>query len=86
MTILELFRKVFGCFSDDDTYIEITDDDHVLKIDNLTDAYNNKEKSEVIGNIVSAVIDEKEKSFVSYTEEAMDEVTAGKFKFKKYRK
>lgn len=85
MTILELFRKVFGCFSDDDTYIEITDDDHILKIDNLNDVYN-KEKSEVIGNIVSAVIDEKEKSFVCYTEEAMDEVTGGKFKFKKYRK
>lgn len=87
MTILELFRKVFGCYHDNSLDIEeLPINKHILKVYGLDDMYGTKEKSEVIGNIVSAVIDEKEKSFVSYTEEAMDEVTNGKFKFKKYRK
>lgn len=87
MTILELFRKVFGCYHDNSLDIEEQPiNKHILKIYELEDMYGTKEKSEVISNIVSAVINEKEKEFVSYTEEAMDEVTNGKFKFKKYRK
>lgn len=94
MTILELFRKVFGCYHDDTLDIEEVEipESHVIDMSSsiklcrdIVDKLQ-AEQNEVIGNIVSAVINEKEKEFVSYTEEAMDEVTGGKFKFKKYRK
>ena len=81
--MLWLFRKVFGCWHDpslDNDYeidIEKTDK-YVLKIEK-------DEKKEIIKNIISSVISEKEKSFVSYVEEAQDAVTNSKFKFKKYR-
>lgn len=94
MTILELFRKVFGCYHDNSIDIQEPEipESHVIDTSTTIDLCHQiidklqVEQKEVIDNIVSAVIDEKEKSFVSYTEEAMDEVTDGKFKFKKYRK
>jgi hypothetical protein len=51
----------------------------------IIDKLENEQKT-AIGNIVSAVIAHKEKGFISYTEEAMDQVTGGKYKFIKYRK
>ena len=90
--MLELFRRIFGCWHDpeldgDATKYNYSEEltQHTLEIEKLADAFVKDEKKEVIKNIVSAVISDKEKGFVSYVEEAQDSVTGGKFKFIKYR-
>lgn len=98
--MLELLRKIFGCYHDntlDSDYVanpeqmmEMFDllkdnDEHTLKVEDESELFPKDEKKEIIGNIVSAVVSEKEKGFISYTEEAQDSVTSGKFKFIKYR-
>lgn len=42
-------------------------------------------KNEIVSNIISAVIIEKEKGFISWNEQAMSDVTDNKFAFLKYR-
>ena len=90
--MLELFRKIFGCWHDpvldsDATKYNYSEEltQHTLELEKLADAFVKDEKKEIIENIVSAVISDKEKGFVSYIEEAQDSVTGGKFKFIKYR-
>lgn len=90
--MLELLRKIFGCYHDPELDCDATKynyseelTQHTLEIEKLTDAFVKDEKKEIIGNIVSALVSEKEKGFISYTEEAQDSVTGGKFKFIKYR-
>ena len=94
--MLELLRRIFGCVHDpsldaeypvnSDQLLEmIENEEHRLVVDNESDLFKKDEKKEIIGNIVSAVISEKQKGFISYTEEAQDSVTGGKFKFIKYR-
>lgn len=90
--MLELFRRIFGCWHDPELDSDATEykygeelTRHTLEIEKLADAFVKDEKKEVIKDIVSAVISEKEKGFVSYVEEAQDSVTGGKFKFIKYR-
>ena len=98
--MLELLRKIFGCYHDntlDSDYvanpeqmqemIDLLKDnaEHTLKVEDESELFPKDEKKEIIGNIVSAVVYEKEKGFISYTEEAQDSVTGGKFKFIKYR-
>jgi len=94
MTILDLFRKVFGCYHDNSMDIQEPEipESHVLDMSDVNDLCRKiidkleNEQKTAIGNIVSAVIAHKEKGFISYTEEAMDQVTGGKYKFIKYRK
>jgi hypothetical protein len=94
MTILDLFRKVFGCYHDNSMDIQEPEipESHVLDMSDVNDLCHQiidkleNERKTAIGNIVSAVIAHKEKGFISYTEEAMDQVTGGKYKFIKYRK
>lgn len=90
--MLELFRKIFGCYHDPELDYDATQykygeelTQHTLEVEKLADAFVKDEKKEVIANIVSAVISDKEKGFISYMEEAQDSVTGGKFKFIKYR-
>ena len=90
--MLELFRRIFGCWHDPELDCDVTKykygeelTQYTLEIEQLADAFVKDEKKEVIKNIVSAVISDKEKGFVSYIEEAQDSVTGGKFKFIKYR-
>ena len=90
--MLELLRRIFGCVHDPELDYDATKynygeelTQHTLEIEKLTDAFVKDEKKEIIGNIVSAVVAEKQKGFISYTEEAQDSVTGGKFKFIKYR-
>jgi len=94
--MLELLRRIFGCVHDpsldaeypvnSDQLLEmIENEEHRLVVDNESDLFKKDEKKEIIVNIVSAVISEKQKGFISYTEEAQDSVTGGKFKFIKYR-
>lgn len=94
MTILDLFRKVFGCYHDNSMDIPEPEipKSHVLDMSDVNDLCRKiidkleNEQKTAIGNIVSAVIAHKEKGFISYSEEAMDQVTGGKYKFIKYRK
>lgn len=44
-----------------------------------------KEKNQIIADIIKAVTEEKMQSFISYTEQAMDDVTDSKYIFLKYR-
>ena len=90
--MLELFRKIFGCYHDPELDYDATKynyseelTQHTLEVEKLADAFVKDEKKEIIENIVSAVISDKEKGFISYIEEAQDSVTNGKFKFIKYR-
>lgn len=90
--MLELFRKIFGCYHDPELDYDATKynyseelTQHTLELEKLADAFVKDEKKEIIENIVSAVISDKEKGFISYVEEAQDSVTNGKFKFIKYR-
>lgn len=90
--MLELIRKIFGCWHDpkldyDATQYKYGEEltQHTLEVEKLADEFVKDEKKEIIGNIVSAVISDKEKGFISYLEEAQDSVTGGKFKFIKYR-
>ena len=89
--MLELLRKILGCYHDNTldyaTMYKYNEElkAHTLEIENLANEFIKDEKKEIIGNIVSAVVSEKEKGFISYTEEAQDSVTGGKFKFIKYR-
>lgn len=90
--MLELFRKIFGCYHDPELDYDATKynyseelTQHTLEVEKLADAFVKDEKKEIIENIVSAVISDKEKGFISYVEEAQDSVTNGKFKFIKYR-
>lgn len=94
MTILDLFRKVFGCYYDNSMDIQEPEipESHVLDMSDVNDLCHQiidkleNERKTAIGNIVSTVIAHKEKGFISYSEEAMDQVTDGKYKFIKYRK
>ena len=90
--MLELLRKIFGCWHDPELDCDATKykygeelTQHTLEVEKLADAFVKDEKKEIIENIVSAVISDKEKGFISYMEEAQDSVTGGKFKFIKYR-
>ena len=98
--MLEILRKIFGCYHDntlDSEYVANpkqmleminllkNNDEHTLKVEDESELFKKDEKKEIIGNIVSAVVSEKKKGFISYTEEAQDSVTSGKFKFIKYR-
>lgn len=98
--MLELLRKIFGCYHDNASEREYLasreqmlgmidslkdNDEHTLTIKDESELFKKDEKKEIIGNIISAVVSEKEKSFISYTEEAQDSVTGCKFKFIKYR-
>lgn len=98
--MLELLRKIFGCYHDntlDSEYVANPEqmfgmfdllkdnNEHILKIEDESELFLKDEKKEIIGNIISAVVSEKEKGFISYIEEAQDSVTDGKFKFIKYR-
>ena len=89
--MLKILRKIFGCYHDNTLDYATTykyDEElkaHTLEIENLANEFIKDEKKEIIGNIISAVVSEKKKGFISYTEEAQDSVTGGKFKFIKYR-
>ena len=94
--MLELFRKIFGCWHDNtlDFEEQTIPESHVIDMSDINEMLKQirkkcdeevKEKKEIIENIVSAVISDKEKGFISYVEEAQDSVTGGKFKFIKYR-
>jgi len=98
--MLKILRKIFGCYHDDTLDSEYVanleqmmeminllkdNDEHTLKIEDESELFPKDEKKEIIENIVSAVVSEKKKGFISYTEEAQDSVTGGKFKFIKYR-
>lgn len=98
--MLEILRKIFRCYHDntlDSEYVANpkqmleminllkNNDEHTLKVEDESELFKKDEKKEIIGNIVSAVVSEKKKGFISYTEEAQDSVTNGKFKFIKYR-
>lgn len=91
--ILNFFRKIFGCYHD--TRLDVQEpeipESHVIDMSDcnelcqkIIDKLENEQKT-AIGNIVSAVIAHKEKGFISYDEEAMANVTGGKYKFIKYR-
>ena len=79
--ILELMRKIFGCYSDQIPAIIYLDD----QAERHTKVVDESERDEIILNIVSTIMAEKQNGFVSYVEEAMDAVTDNKFKFLKYR-
>ena len=79
--ILELMRKIFGCYSDQIPAIIYLDD----QAERHTKVVGESERDEIISNIVSTIMAEKQNGFVSYVEEAMDAVTDNKFKFLKYR-
>ena len=98
--MLELLRKIFGCYHDnalDREYLasheqmmrmidSLKDNsEHTLTIKDESELLKKDETKEIIGNIISAVVSEKEKGFISYMEEAQDSVTGSKFKFIKYR-
>ena len=63
---------------------KLTDEDHSLTMSQIIDKLENEQKT-AISNIVSAVVAHKQKGFISYDEEAMANVTGGKYKFIKYR-
>lgn len=98
--MLKILRKIFGCYHDntlDSEYVTNPgqmmeminllkdNDEHTLKVKDKSELFKKDEKKEIIKNIISAVVSEKKKGFISYTEEAQDSVTGGKFKFIKYR-
>ena len=98
--MLKILRKIFGCYHDNTLNSEYVanpeqmmeminllkdNDEHTLKVKDESELFTKNEKKEIIGNIISAVVSEKKKGFISYTEEAQDSVTGGKFKFIKYR-
>lgn len=67
--MLELIRKIFGCWHDpkldyDATQYEYGEEltQHTLEVEKLADEFVKDEKKEIIGNIVSAVISDKEKA------------------------
>jgi hypothetical protein len=70
--ILNLFRRIFGCYAD-----------NVVLPVFLLDEEN--EHTIVTGKKTESSLDDEAEGFVSYTEEAMDNVTDGRFKFAKYR-
>lgn len=74
-------RKIFGCYSDQIPAIIYLDD----QAERHTKVVDESERDEIILNIVSTIMAEKQNGFVSYVEEAMDAVTDNKFKFLKYR-
>lgn len=80
--MLKLFRKIFGCYSDPEiaSIVLPIPEEHITTVDTPVD-----ETKEVIADIVSAVVKAKEGTHTSYAEDAMDQVTDGKFKFIKYR-
>lgn len=65
--------------------IEIDDKWARLEAGKGYSALPDEEQKELISKIVSSVLAEKEKSFVSYTEEAMDFVTDNQYRYIKYR-
>lgn len=98
--MLKILRKIFGCYHDNTLNSEYVanpeqmmeminllkdNDEHTLKVKDESELFTKNEKKKIIGNIISAVVSEKKKGFISYTEEAQDSVTGGKFKFIKYR-
>lgn len=98
--MLKILRKIFGCYHDntlDSEYVANPEqmmkminllkdnDEHTLKVEDESELFKKDEKKEIIKNIISAVVSQKKKGFISYTEEAQDLVTGGKFKFIKYR-
>lgn len=97
--MLKILRKIFGCYHDntlDSEYVANPEqmmkminllkdnDEHTLKVEDESELFKKDEKKEIIKNIISAVVSQKKKGFISYTEEAQDSVTGGKFKFIKY--
>lgn len=91
--ILNFLRRIFGCYHDDTLDIEeqAIPESHIIDMSDsiklCKDIINKlqSEQKEVIGNIVSAVVEHKQKGFISFDEEAMANVTGGKFKYIKYR-
>ena len=82
--MLKLFRKIFGCYSEPEiaSIILPIPEDHISTVETVTEA---DETKTLIADIVSGVIQAKESEHISYVEDAMDDVTDGKFKFIKYR-
>lgn len=94
--MLKPIRKIFGCYSDpalNNDYEEISNDKCIIINNTCDDIYqlsntkniSDSEKRETITNIINAVIEDKEKTFISYVEDAYDSVTNNQFKYIKYR-
>lgn len=88
--ILELFRKIFGCYSDQvPAFIYIEEpEDHVRTVEDLQAAGAkavDKELAGIITNIMDVVVAKKSEGFISYVEDAMDGVTENRYSFIKYR-
>lgn len=90
--MLKFLRKLFGCYHE----CEIIIPEPIMgePFNTFNDVINepimvpceDTQKNKIIGNIINAVINEKQDGFISYTEEAMNSVTDNKFCFIKYRK
>ena len=76
--MLELFRKIFGCWHDNTLDFEEQQipESHVIDMSEINGLLKQaaeksdeqtKEKKEVIANIVSAVVSEKENGFINFT-------------------
>lgn len=91
--ILELLRKIFGCYSDQIPaviYLDEQAEEHTEYIDDPVSPPGvilptDDEQKQAIAEIVANVVAMKKKGFISYTEEAMDAVTDNRYRFIKYR-
>lgn len=91
--ILELLRKIFGCYSDQNPaviYLDEQAEEHTEYIDDPVPPPGvtlptDDEQKQAIAEIVANVVAMKKKGFISYTEEAMDAVTDNRYRFIKYR-
>lgn len=83
--ILETLRKIFGCYSDQIPAIIYLDEQAEEHTEYVEEPEKKDEQAEIIKKIIAEVLAEKQKGFVSWTEEAMDNVTENCFKHIKYR-
>ena len=83
--ILESLRNIFGCYSDQIPAIVYLDEQAEEHTEYVEPADEKREQAEIIRKIMTDVLAEKRKGFVSWAEEAMDNVTENQFKHIKYR-
>ena len=90
--ILELLRKIFGCYSDQIpavVYLDEQAEEHTIYVNDGVPRGviipTDEEQKQAIAEIVANVVAIKKKGFISYTEEAMDAVTDNRYRFIKYR-
>lgn len=83
--ILETLRKIFGCYSDQIPAIIYLDEQAEEHTEYVEEPEKKDEQAEIIRKIMADVLAEKRNGFVSWVEEAMDNVTENQFKHIKYR-